>query len=204
MKSDRQRDLWSRMMTAHRDGRRPRVHGNGFIQLDLDERERVHVWGDRDIPRQRVPTPVHDHLFGFVSTVYVGAIMNTVYRLSDVAPTHAVYEANIRRGEDTVLVRSGVEVRPVVVYAQTYHEGQCYFMDPYVFHETHVDAPAVTTIIKQDKTLAQRGGFGEERPRVLCRLGEEPDNDFRRDAYDERFLWEIIRRVAWRDTSSST
>jgi hypothetical protein len=38
----------------------PRVHGNGFIQLDLPDGKRLHVW-DEDIPRQKVNTSMHDH-----------------------------------------------------------------------------------------------------------------------------------------------
>src|SRR3546814_6146607 len=62
-------------------GGRPRVHGNGFIQLDLTERGRLHIWGAPRIPRQKTATPIHDHVFGFESTVAVGRPVNLVFRI---------------------------------------------------------------------------------------------------------------------------
>ena len=49
----------------------PRVHGNGFIQVDLTHDTRLHVWGDKRIPRQNTYTPIHDHVFGFKSHLVV-------------------------------------------------------------------------------------------------------------------------------------
>ena len=88
-------------------GSRPRVHGNGFIQLDLTERSRLHVWGDPRIPRQKVSTPIHDHVFGFTSTIIVGRLINVIYdvelrRFGD----FNIFTPEIREGEDTVLHRA--------------------------------------------------------------------------------------------------
>jgi hypothetical protein len=58
-------------------GVRPRVHGNGFIQVDLTADTRLHVWGDKRIPRQNVYTPIHDHVFGFESTISVFSMETT-------------------------------------------------------------------------------------------------------------------------------
>lgn len=66
-------------------GERPRVHGNGFIQLDVTPRTRLHFWSP-EIPRQKVATPIHDHVFGFVS--YVIDIMSFETQEQPL-PTHA-------------------------------------------------------------------------------------------------------------------
>jgi len=64
------------------DGGRPRVHGNGFVQLDLTERSRLHIWGDPRIPKQKVATPIHDHVFGFESTIIVGRVISLTYAVT--------------------------------------------------------------------------------------------------------------------------
>ena len=58
----------------------PRVHGNGFIQCDLPHRKRLHIWGHPAIPRQKVSSPIHDHVFSFASIVLVGRLVNIVYK----------------------------------------------------------------------------------------------------------------------------
>ena len=47
---------------------RPRVHPNGFIQLDISPRKRFHIWAHPDIPqsgREDKEEDIHDHVFGF-------------------------------------------------------------------------------------------------------------------------------------------
>ncbi len=52
----------------------PRIHGNGFIQVDLDELHRLHLW-DVMIPRQSVDSSIHDHAFGFESRTLQGMLV---------------------------------------------------------------------------------------------------------------------------------
>src|SRR4051812_43978314 len=56
----------------------PRVHPNGFIQLDLKPGLRLHVW-DVQIKAQEPPTPVHDHIFDMRSQVLLGQIGQNVH-----------------------------------------------------------------------------------------------------------------------------
>ena len=44
-------------------GSEPRLHGNGFIQLDLGDDQRLHIWSPDLPPAQRVSTQIHDHQF---------------------------------------------------------------------------------------------------------------------------------------------
>src|SRR5665213_567737 len=60
-------------------GSLPRVHGNGFIQLDVDPVTRIHFWGHHEIPRAKPMTPVHDHVFDFTSAVTKGWVLNINY-----------------------------------------------------------------------------------------------------------------------------
>lgn len=179
-----------------RRGTRPRVHGNGFIQVDLTKDNRLHVWGDKRIPRQNVYTPIHDHVFGFKSTIIVGRLFNIVYGYGkQTFGDYRVYVPEIREGEDTVLkaTTERVTIFPIradLVDWQT--RDKTYEMDPFIFHETFVTEPTATIIQKTDLTMAQGNSF---KPRVLVKWGQDPDNEFNRYAYDDELLWRIVERV---------
>ncbi|MET4190647.1 MULTISPECIES: hypothetical protein [unclassified Bradyrhizobium] len=175
-------------------GNVPRVHGNGFLQLDIGPGTRLHIWGHPSLPRQIVDTGIHDHLFEFVSQVLVGRVVNRVmelvYPLSPVDATYKVYTPETRDGEDTVLVDSGKRGTIAERRIQVVAAGQAYNMRPYAFHETFTDRPSAT-IMSKGKRFA---GVA----RVLVPMGSEPDNRFNRNtAMSEASMWTIIEDVLW-------
>lgn len=182
-------------LKAVRDaGKRPRVHGNGFIQLDLTEESRLHVWGDPRIPRQKSYTPIHDHVFGFESTIIVGRLLNVIYGINrSEHGDYRIYTPTIREDEDTVLGPTDICVTAYPVSATLIDwntRTRSYYQDPFIFHETFVTGPAATIITKDGKTQAQGA---EIEPRVLVRVDQQPDNEFNRyTAAPEDKLWRII------------
>lgn len=176
-------------------GERPRVHGNGFLQLDLPGGSRLHVWDDR-LPRQAVSTQIHDHSFTLSSTVLKGRLRHTVISdaaLAGPANSYGVYVAEPTPGRehDTTLVPErgrgaprvvGVEVVTSVEMAA----GSSYTFSPYVLHTTDAEGTTATLMRK----LTRDAGY---RPRVLVPLGQEPDNEFDREQQDEFLLWEVVR-----------
>ncbi len=179
------------------EGFRPRVHGNGFIQVDLNMWHRLHIWGHPNIPRQAVATPIHDHIFGFVSTILVGRLVNIIYELED-SPygVFQVYQAEVRKGEDKVLMptRRLVIPHPIKVgFCTPSRYGDSYEMESYVFHETFAPEPTATVMVKDGATQAQ--GANHAPPRVLVPTGGAPDNTFDRYGHDEELLWDIIEEV---------
>lgn len=105
MSSEMMSTLRAETLQAHARQSRPRVHGNGFIQLDLTDRRRLHIWGDPRIPRQRVPSTIHDHTFNFSSRVYRGQIIHREIALEPHPDgAYRLYQAVCRHGEDTRLV----------------------------------------------------------------------------------------------------
>ena len=174
----------------------PRVHGNGFIQVDLTDTTRLHVWGDKRIPRQNVYTPIHDHVFGFKSTLLAGRLFNVVYGFhEDMFGDYRIYKPEIRTGEDTILMPTPVRVKvfPIRTHLVEYHTNSTtYEMDPFIFHESFVTEPTVTIIEKTGPTQAQGANI---KPRVLVRFDKDPDNEFNRYDTDPDRLWAIIERV---------
>ncbi len=175
------------------DGGRPRVHGNGFVQLDLTKRTRLHIWGDPRIPKQQVSTPIHDHVFSFESTIVVGRVISLTYRVTPrVWGDFRVYIPKIREGEDTVLVPTDttVVVEPTRVDTTNWNSTtQAYTFPAFEFHEMLIPEPSATIMVKDGPTLAQGA---KKAPRVLVPVDKTPDNVFNRYDADEDLLWRII------------
>lgn len=168
----------------------PRVHGNGFIQLDLvpGGARRLHIWGHPELPRQKVDTGIHNHRFDFTSECIRGRIINAVYTYhwDPELITHIPHAPVVREGEDTVLSPlSGRDLSLHKPQLEMVPEGQSYFMDGPDYHETFSDRPSATVMIKH-RTIP-----GME-PTVLVPVGQVPDNDFNRNAFSEGLLWRII------------
>lgn len=182
------------MMTfdeIRRDGTGIRVHGNGFIQIDLPNNKRINVWGHSAIPRQNVATQLHDHRFDFYSFVLRGTLVNVVYREAaskSLDPSHNVYTPQPRAGEDTVLVPFGEPVRLFPKQSEVIMEGDSYRMKAGDIHETFVNQPTATLMLK--------GDVHDVPVRVFCPVGKLPDNDFvRHEVMSEDTLWQIVLEV---------
>lgn len=180
----------------------PRVHGNGFIQVDLDPTHRLHVWGHPDIPRQSVNSPIHDHIFGFTSTCLVGRLVNVVYMVSPVWENYVgafdLYEAQPpAHGHDSKLVlveNAGYAFKVTPTRTDTVVPGQTYDIDILQYHETFATEPSATVIKNNGQTIQQNPG-SRRKPRVLLPMGVQPDNAFNRHAFDRDLLMGIIREV---------
>ena len=174
-------------------GSRPRVHGNGFIQLDLTKLTRLHVWGDARIPRQTVASPIHDHVFDFDSTIIVGRLINVIYKfVPKVFSDFEIYVPETREGEDTILKPTGMTGYPDPIHANMVQWRSLlprYRMAHSVFHEIFAPEPSATIMVKEDMSVAQRQ---ERIARVLVPTSGKPDNKFTRYETNEDLLWRII------------
>lgn len=169
-------------------GRNIRLHGNGFIQIDTGPRQRLHVFGHPDAPRQKVPTPIHDHKFAFTSKIYSGLLINTVWHFDTrLEHTHYIcgYEPSSVGGEDTRLIETDERGGLHLASMRAYGPGKEYDHPEGVLHETFANEPTITVMQKRfvDET---------HKPRVLCRIGLEPDNYFTRYDLDDDELWRMV------------
>jgi hypothetical protein len=172
-------------------GTHPRVHGNGFIQIDLPGDRRAHFWGHHAIPRQSSATPIHDHRFDFSSRVLRGSIVNvTYYETWGEGRDFEIYTPVFRQGEDTKLEPTGRQIRVEPVRVQMFTPemtANSYFSVAGVFHETMVNEPTATLITK--------GQTYQITPRVLVPLGKQPDNEFTRYDVSESDIWAIVEDI---------
>lgn len=174
-----------------------RVHGNGFVQIDLADRPgcRVHMFGHPAIPRQVKPTPVHDHRFGFHSTVLSGTLVNVIWNArthaNPLEATHEVCHYSPGIGEDTKLHRTGQFVSLMRECVKVLQPGGAYEIVPEELHETFANEPTITYI--------QKTRSDPITPRVLVLRGREPDNSFDRNtALDPGDAWGLFVE-AWRE-----
>jgi len=158
-----------------------RIHGNGFIQADVGKGERIHIFGHPGVPRQIEPTPIHDHRFGFKSTVVFGSLVNVWYKFQPVSEDHrathfaCTFEPSRPGSEDTKLIAHRDKTCiPFLFNMVLKRSGAQYIMRPGEFHETLTNEPTITFM---QKTVTDE----RLQPRVLCRIGHDPDNGFDRD-----------------------
>jgi len=177
------------LMRAIDRGRYPRVHPNGFIQLDLNSQARLHVWHPELMTRQETYSPVHDHAFSFTSHCFSGRLVNVRYTVEkDDDGHHKIYEAQRVDGECTKLVaqpsHSRYRLKPGRV--DVVQPGENYIMTKGEFHETLTNEPTMTVIQKHES-------WNPYAPRVMVPWWEEPDNDFHRIRdMDAKHVWGCI------------
>lgn len=170
--------------------KQPRMHPNGFIQLDLAEGVRLHIWAhDESLPRQATVNTVHDHIFEMKSHVLIGQMVNKTYRFEPYElGDHQIYRASYRAQADSVLEPTGIYGGLAVWHEQPVHAGQGYDFDAFEFHDT-ITHGFTATLMKKTRV------FDGCVPRVICPRGQDPDNDFVRTDVHVDALWEHVGRV---------
>lgn len=186
---------------AARAGRKPVVHPNGFVQLNLDGPGdiRLHVWSPRalPLPTQKTKHPIHDHNFDMESTIFRGCIRNYLYRAHVLpyacAPCYQLHSAQIVPGTaDTILKKIDDKFyRLERTSADDYEMGESYAMPKHVLHQAIPHGLTATLVTKQRADASYR-------PIVAVPDGVQPDNDYRRGAIapeGEQILWRLIGRA---------
>ena len=176
----------------------PRIHGNGFIQLDIGENYRVNFWGHKDIPKQDVDTSIHDHEFDFISVILKGYLLNTKYD-KVIGNTHKVYVPKISEGHNTKLIytKTDTAIRESEVEQIFFVDildlktKKSYYMLAGELHQTQAFKPAVTLM----KKIPKPSFIKKHSATVLVKAGERPDNKFDRHSYENDFIWDLIEKI---------
>lgn len=163
-----------------------RIHGNGFLQAETKDGNKIHVWDPR-IPKQKVPTPIHNHNHGFKSKILHGGIFMseyTVWKAYAHAQRFLRHQAIPRKGKDTRLEPVGDEIQLRNRRDFLLPTGSEYMfplnMDLYhevvpVWSEKEMVVTAVERLPHKYNEL--------ELPTVLVQTDQMPDNDFDRYAF---------------------
>lgn len=183
-------------------GHSPRIHPNGFLQLDLTEHQegasghsggsrRLHIWNPTDVelPRQKTASPVHNHVFDMESTVIKGSLTQVLYVLdedpSEDDITHEKYIAEYD-GLNSVLVASDIVGNLMEQERFDVKAGESYTQPAFTFHDS---VPASDLVV----TLMEKQEIHEGEATILIPVGQEPDNEYDRTlGLSDEQLWQAI------------
>ncbi len=165
-------------------GEAPRWHGNGFVQLPLNARQRLHVWSNETTPLPENNATTHNHVWGMRSFVLMGALTHETYNVT--MDGEGRYDRHMVNSENEF-----VRVARVSAYSTGRYrlaEGSGYFFPSGSYH-TSVAASAMTLIDKEPMPFAPPG------PDVLSPHGEEPYNAHGVSKLSVDEMWSIIQRA---------
>lgn len=157
----------------------PRFHGNGFTQLYLSERVRLHVWNERLVKLDDHNAQIHNHRYGVKSRVLQGALKHEVFAVVPLAfGEHRVWSVEGRELKPSVRV----QVTSMGVYTMV--AGSEYtFPNPF-FHTSDADQFTVT--------IFEIGEDQDHAPMVVAPNGQTPTDAFR----ESPFVGDLWRAIA--------
>lgn len=182
------------------------LHGLGFIQVQLQGDQRLHVWHP-ELPRRRCfeHSAIHNHRFNFISRVLIGQQININFRPVDADEGEATHLLYLHEGARTANGgRPWTPNAPVTMVehsSRSIEAGEEYFMPAYHFHRTEPGGDGRVATIMTKLAEGKRGAMSS------CRIGIEPDTDFDRFQLPPAELWAYVievlggRRMAVIDTT---
>lgn len=168
------------------------LHGLGFIQVQLQGEQRLHVWHP-ELPRRSCfeHSAIHDHRFSFIFRVLVGTQVNHSYKVSPSEEGEFVlylHEGKRLTGGGRPWTPDG---RADMLHQHTgfIAAGGDYSTLAYYYHRTEPGGDGrVATIMRK----THEGRYGAHS---TCRYGIQPDTDFDRYQWPAARLWEVVRDV---------
>lgn len=180
------------MSTVHDPMKAPiSLHGLGFIQVQLQGGQRLHVWHP-DLPRRSCfeHSAIHNHRFNFTSRVLIGQQININVRPINADAAEATHLLYLHEGPRTANGgRPWTPNAPVAMVehsVQTVEAGEEYFMPAYHFHRTESGGDGRVATIMTKLAEGKRGAMSS------WRIGIEPDTDFDRFQLSPAELWAYV------------
>lgn len=166
------------------------LHGLGFIQVKLDNDQRMHVWHP-DLPRRRCyeASAVHNHRFSFTSRVLKGIQVNQRIGVEIVKPGTGEYYLISHNGPRSA--KGGRESYPVADVnlhwreVERYAAGDVYVMPALEYHHTPCEGVVITIMQKHEEL--------EIHASSVCRKGVVFDYDFDRFQLSPDDLFDIVK-----------
>ena len=167
----------------------PRLHGNGFIQYDLPNNHRLHIFHPELVQYgQKVRTEIHTHMFDMRSHILYGELNHLHYKIVD-GTMYNVYTCNYGMDvtPESTLTRS--ELYPdtygfKIISSANLIKGSSYFFRQGEWHSSSSNDLTVTLIQKR-----QLGFFhNQQSAMVACVDGLKPDNDYSRTSVPQQII----------------
>ncbi|MBG4448675.1 hypothetical protein I5F71_03055 [Pseudomonas aeruginosa] len=168
------------------------LHGLGFVQVQLQGAQRLHVWHP-ELPRRACfeHSAIHDHRFNFTSRILVGVQVNFDYRA--IPDQDGDYMLYLHEGARTACggrpwVPDG---RVMMIQTARYaiEAGNDYNCQAYEYHRTEPGGDGRVATIMQKRGEYPQGAHSS------CLVGITPDAEFDRYQWSPARLWEVVADV---------
>lgn len=168
------------------------LHGLGFVQVQLEGNQRLHVWHP-ELPRRAcfAHSAIHDHRFNFTSRVIVGTQLNHCFKMErcdDGAYMLYLHEGSRTAGGGRPWTPDG-RANLVIDGEFKVAAGNDYNTIAYDYHATTPGGDGRVATI-----MAKRGEY-PAGAHSTCTFGVQPDTDFDRYQWSPTQLWEIVSDV---------
>lgn len=177
--------------------KKPRFHGNGFIQLYLSDSHRLHVWHPSFSPQRTEIQSIHNHRYDVKSEIFSGVLVHATY---DVEKGDILYPEH----DDVTVMRivgasDPSSPEPTELYSGKLIKRDEYRMQPgsrYMFKRPyfHSSTPGIEC---DDPVVTIFEKFNQGKDWALAlkpRNGEMPEHAFQ-DQPPENDLWLGIERA---------
>ena len=158
--------------------------GLGFIQIVLNQYERVHFYSD-ELASLAVTEGWHNHRYNFTSTILKGVFIQSRTKLV-AGDTHIL--TNVNCGKDKPLPYTPeIEVGLHFSFApEAYGEGQTYDMMYNEFHTVHSVGNTITYLKRSDYITEFAQVISEKDKELVCPFSI---------SFDESKLWEMVEQI---------
>ena len=174
----------ARKLATHR----PVVHGNGFIQVWVGKGVRLHVWHP-DCPKMDPYVGVHDHRFSFRSKIICGRVVNRTWDMGW-GDAYDILTPGTKSEQDSWrLYPTGETCSLTNGHEDVWAAGEEYEVNIGQFHDGFAHTTKAATLMRVT------GRDRDYKVRVLCPMGLSYDHEFKRDAFEEEWLWRMIKEV---------
>lgn len=165
-------------------GYKPRYHGNGFCQLYLNPKTRLHVFHPGVRARRVENSRIHDHRWDMYSHVLLGMVHHKVFKLTE-------DKAGSWR---LVCPTAASKVAPLVEHPTTYRMqtiGECKMSagSSYSFPARNFHRSSHTGLTM---TVIHKGADDGNPARIVCPVGTVPEHAFLHQPSTDT-LWEAYR-----------
>lgn len=159
----------------------PHYLGLGVIKCRVGADESYHFYSDR---AEVLVNQIHDHRFGFTSTILKGVLKNTIYIIDGQDPDSVL---QVERGEckkeaDREILVANANMKELINFTSCV--GESYYIAYDTLHQIEVVTPTLVTHLKKEpfSQIAPRFVVDTSMPRV-CAMSKPKTQDE---------CWEII------------
>lgn len=164
----------------------PAYFGLGFIQLKINDVQRIHFWVPEWPTIPGADNELHDHRYTLTSTIFKGEIHNQIFApIPTQDPTHELIEVSCKPNS-TEKPKIIERVTPVFITSFVSKVGDTYTLSPDAFHTAHSVGSTVTFV--------ERGNVIKDLARVIRPMNSAFVCPFSIQ-YSEQQCWEKIAEI---------